>query len=153
MDTDQAWNGTVDNFIIVTPTGGSAFELDGPEGSLSQGPGQFVNGTVFSGSNIDHLVDWDETTNCGVSNIYFFGIEADYDPAVAFETWGGDGSGNTGSFEFSAAAGFDGAGLIATTPEGALTEVPTLMNTVGADASSFAWTFASQVEGLAAIGL
>ncbi|MEQ9304063.1 MAG: hypothetical protein RJQ14_09130, partial [Marinoscillum sp.] len=32
LDTDQAWAGTVDNFIVINP-GDEAMELDGPEGS------------------------------------------------------------------------------------------------------------------------
>ena len=151
MDTDQAWNGTVNNFVIVTPTGGSAFELDGPEGALSQGPAQFNNGTVYAGSNIDHLIDWDGSTNCGVSNVYFFGIPADYDASKGFETYSGDGTGTTGSIEFTADSGFDSATLIAA-GEG-ISEVGNLMNTVGADATGFTWTLASQSGGLASVGL
>ncbi len=149
MDTDQAWNGTVNNFVIVTPTGGSAFELDGPEGSLEQGPAQFNNGTVFAGSDIDHLVDWDSGTNCGVSNVYIFGIDADYDATTAFETYGGDGTGVTGPFEFSAATGFDGATLIAAGAAGDVTQVATLANTVGANIESFSWTCAAQSGAIA----
>ena len=153
MDTDQAWNGTVDNFIILTPTGGSAFELDGPEGSLSQGPGQFTNGTVFAGSNIDHLADWDDSTNCGIQNIYFFGIEADYDASAGFESWGGDGTGVSGGFQFSAEGGFDSETLVGAAPMGEVTEVETLMNAVGADVSVFGWTVAAQSGTLATLGL
>ena len=36
IDTDQAWAGTLDNFIIINP-GDKGFELDGPEGSRTRG--------------------------------------------------------------------------------------------------------------------
>ena len=32
IDTDQSWGGTLDNFVVITPSD-RAFELDGPEGA------------------------------------------------------------------------------------------------------------------------
>lgn len=69
IDTDQAWAGTLDNFVIVNP-GDEAFELDGPEGSY-QGAGHTIqNGTVFAG-DASGLIDYDDNTDVSMNNIYF----------------------------------------------------------------------------------
>src|SRR5690606_5004508 len=81
MDTDQAWNGTMDDFIVVNPTG-SCFELDGPEGddaayfASSRSPlnHTFVNGTVYVGMS-PAAIDFDNDTNVDMENIYFYGFE------------------------------------------------------------------------------
>ena len=49
MDTDQDWQGTCTDYVIVTPQGGSAFELDAPEGTakvkdVGSGYHTFANG-------------------------------------------------------------------------------------------------------------
>ncbi|MEL6558905.1 MAG: hypothetical protein AAFQ94_12025 [Bacteroidota bacterium] len=160
MDTDQDWTGTCDNFIIVTPIGGSAFELDGPEGvegTASGNANSFTNGTVYAGEDIDHLVDWDPDTNTGLSNIYFYGWDDEYatDGFAAIESFGGDESGTTGNWEYTlTAGGATFAQVFPGVPESALTEVNQNANTVGAGAASgFAWTWASQADGLSGIGI
>jgi hypothetical protein len=37
IDTDQAWAGTLDNFIVICGTTDHALEIDGPEGTLVAG--------------------------------------------------------------------------------------------------------------------
>lgn len=91
MDTDQNWTGTCDNWIVAVPAGGSAMELDGPEGSQLSGCNSFTNGTILCGDNIDHIIDWDDDTNTGITNLYIYGIEADYDPTKGIESFGGNG--------------------------------------------------------------
>ncbi len=152
LDTDQAWNGTCDNWVVVTPIGGSAMELDGPEGTLTQGPNNFTNGTIYAGAQIDHLIDWDSGTNTGVSMTYFFGIDSAYDPAVGIESFGGDGTGTTGAWEYTVPAGYDGAALFGAAGTEA-TAVGMNMNTVGANTSVFGWTWANQSGALGSIGL
>lgn len=76
IDTDQAWTGTLDNFIIVTPTG-HCFELDGPEGSL-EGGHTIQNGTVVASANgrvSEDLINFDDNSIVTLSNIFFTGIE------------------------------------------------------------------------------
>ena len=72
IDTDQAWGGTLNNFIVITPTD-AAFELDGPEGThMAQHTIQ--NGTVVSvlgGRVSDDLIDTDTTTSVELRNIHF----------------------------------------------------------------------------------
>lgn len=154
LDTDQAWNGTVDNFIIVNPNTGSAFELDGPEGTLKQGDHTFKNGTVHAGPNIADLIDFDNNSNVKMDKIYFYGISnatsvKEYGVMVAF-------AGSTSvatDFEYT----FDGAQVEATVfagiPDAEVTPVALNANTVGADATKFTWTWASKSGALAAIGL
>ncbi len=153
LDTDQDWTGNCDNFLIVTPQGGSAFELDGPEGPAATGTHTFTRGTVYAGDNIDHLVDWDDDTNAELDGVYFFGLDASYAATSdfePFESFGGDGSG-TQNIEVNVVTG----ALVdlfsnGTVPSG-VTAVGTA--TVGADASAFGWTWANQSGALAQIGL
>ncbi len=154
LDTDQAWNGTVNNFIVALPTGGSAMELDGPEGTYTQGANNFINGVIYAGDNIDHLIDWDDNTNTGVSDTYFFGLASGYGGAAtkAIESFGGDGTGINGNWEFTL-ADMPADSIFLGVPAGALTEVATNANTVGPDASSFSWTWGACSGTLASIGL
>ena len=157
LDTDQAWNGTCDNWVVVTPTGGSAMELDGPEGDLTQGTNQFNNGTIYAGSVIDHLIDWDDNTNSGVSNTYFFGIDPGYNSAGTespIETYGGDGTGDNTGWEYTLPASVNVDNIFTDgTPAGVISEVAENANTVGADASVFTWTWARHSGALSGIGL
>ena len=167
LDTDQDWVGTCDNFVIVTPRGGSAFELDGPEGGKSAtGTHLFTNGTVYAGSDIFSLIDWDGGTNAAVQNVYFFGLDANYgyiadDPATTevdeklepFASFGGDMSGTTSGIEVKLPTGRTLADLFApgATIPSAVTAVTT--NTVGADASMFGWTWAAKSGALSQVGV
>ena len=77
IDTDQAWSGTLDNFVVVSAIGHS-FELDGPEGSLSAGH-TITNGSIIAtyGSNacID-LINVDNNSIVALSDLFFTGITA-----------------------------------------------------------------------------
>jgi len=154
LDTDQAWNGTCTDWVVALPAGGSAMELDGPEGSLTQGPNNFVNGTIFCGpaANIDHIIDWDGSTNTGISNLYIFGIDEAYDPSSGIESFGGDGTGMTGSWQFTVPAGYDVATLFVDVPTREVSEVAMNANTVGSTAN-LSWTLGGQSGVLASIGL
>ncbi|MCB0568608.1 MAG: hypothetical protein KDC66_02540 [Phaeodactylibacter sp.] len=73
IDTDQAYAGTIDNFVVITPAG-SCFELDGPEGTYTARH-TIQNGTVIAvtaerkigGS----LIDVDNSTPVDMKNIHF----------------------------------------------------------------------------------
>lgn len=154
MDTDQAWNGTMDNWIVALPRGGSGMELDGPEGSLTQGCHAFDNGTIYVGADADHIVDWDGGTNAGITNLYIFGVDADYAAGAGIESFGGDGMCTTDTWEYTVPMGYDATTLFADVPSAAISSVTANMNTVGADASEFAsWTWGSAGGTLQAIGL
>ncbi|HET8858567.1 hypothetical protein [Marivirga sp.] len=77
MDTDQSWSGTMDNFLVVTPTG-HCFELDGPEGDvLLDVQHTFSNGTVIASNDArqaDELINTDENSGVILENIFITGI-------------------------------------------------------------------------------
>lgn len=157
LDTDQAWNGTCTNWVIITPQGGSGMELDGPEGVFTQGTNQFTDGTIYAGSNIDHLIDWDGNTNTGVSNVYFSGIDAAYNMDASgspIESFGGDGTGANTNWEYTLPGGVDVNNIFTDgTPANILTAVSENANTVGANTSVFGWTWAGHSGELSEIGI
>jgi hypothetical protein len=76
LDTDQAWSGTAENFVVITPAG-HVFELDGPEGTYLAAH-TFKKGSVIA-SNADitslDLINTDDNSRVNLENIYFKGIE------------------------------------------------------------------------------
>jgi len=78
LDTDQAWAGTLDNFIVVA--GGETdhtLEIDGPEGSYNAGH-TLKNGTI-KGNGVAELGDFRDGARGTFENIYFFNFA---DPAT-----------------------------------------------------------------------
>jgi len=83
LDTDQAWSGTAENFVIVTVSGHS-FELDGPEGTFGTSAGNttafhtFKNGTVVA-SNADiaseNLINTDNNSGVKFDGLFITGLE------------------------------------------------------------------------------
>ncbi len=160
LDSDQSWSGTVDNYIIVAPNTGSAFELDGPEGTGgkltagSAGDHKFVNGIVDAGANIADLIDFDNNSNVQISKTYFYGISnntavKEYTVMVNFA----NSTSSVSEFQYTLPADKDVAVVFAGIPAAALTSVAANANTVGADVSKFSWTWASQSGALASIGI
>lgn len=148
LDTDQSWNGTCENWIVAVTAGGSAMELDGPEGDSLTGCNSFNNGTIY-GANTDHIVDWDDATNTGITNLYITGIDSEYDVAAAFESFGGDGLCTSGAWEATVPSD---AMMWVDAANGAITIVSSGNNTVGAT-NVFGWTLGGQSGALAALGL
>jgi len=75
LDTDQSWDGTVDNFVVIGVTG-HAFELDGPEGSY-EAAHMITNGSVkmtFDGRTTEDIINVDDNSMVDLSNIYFTDI-------------------------------------------------------------------------------
>ena len=160
LDTDQDWIGTCDNFLVVTPKGGSAFELDGPEGDEFSGEMHtFTNGTVYAGSDIANLVDWDDNTNAALTNVYFYGIDASYgyvggdDSFEPFASFGGTDVSATSNLEVTLAAGVALDFLFEDVVPASVSLVGEGAATVGVDASGFGWTWAAQAGALTQIGL
>ncbi|PKR80235.1 hypothetical protein CW751_11280 [Brumimicrobium salinarum] len=148
IDTDQAWSGTLDNFIVISgESTDHALEVDGPEGSFLAAH-TLKNGSIKGGANTE-LADFRDGARTNVENIYFFGFP---DPST-------DGRGD---FSLSGQLSIDNytngdlnfTNIEVTLPNGvALTEVfkngtdsdatsvAEGANTVGADASVFVgWT-------------
>ncbi|MCG8329025.1 MAG: hypothetical protein MI974_15130 [Chitinophagales bacterium] len=154
IDTDQAWSGTLDNFVVVTPSG-SCFELDGPEGTYTARH-TIQNGTVVAitdsrttgGSLIDvdsgskatpvdmkniHFVAPLFVTNDDNENVYLTMTEDEVELAafdnVTFDIAAGD-LGNLMEQGGAVPAGISAGGSPA------------------ADVSVLSWTWAAQVGGL-----
>jgi hypothetical protein len=75
LDTDQAWAGTLDNFVVITPAG-HCFELDGPEGSLEAGH-TMMNGTVIASTDdrtSEDLINTDDNSIVNLVNVHITGI-------------------------------------------------------------------------------
>lgn len=75
IDTDQSWGGTLDNFVVVTPSDNN-FELDGPEGSYVAGH-VIKNGSIIASSEdvtSDDLINTDDESVVDLENLYFKGI-------------------------------------------------------------------------------
>lgn len=158
MDTDQAWAGTLDNFIVIA--GGETdhtLEIDGPEGSATAGH-TLKNGSI-KGNDVAELGDFRDGARGTFENIYFFGFA---DPATT------DGRGDLSLSGDKTMATFEGGSLKFMNLEATLAEGVTLetvfkggtvdfatavaagANTVGADKSVFAsWTWASVAGELA----
>lgn len=79
LDTDMAYNGTIDNFLLMGMEG-SPFELDGPEGSYINGNHTLRNGTVVTsrpdGTVAGDLINYDVNTNASLENIFFTDVAA-----------------------------------------------------------------------------
>lgn len=75
LDADQAWAGTMDNFVIVCGSNTDhALEIDGPEGSYRDGQ-TMKNGTVV-GFSVSELADFRDGAQGNYENIYFFNFPA-----------------------------------------------------------------------------
>lgn len=151
IDTDQAWAGTLDNFIVLCgPDTDHALEIDGPEGSLLAAH-TVKNGTL-KGSPVAELGDFRDGARGTFSNLYFFGFP---DPAAT------SGRGDLSLSGDKTLASFNEGNLVfsnmqVTLPEGVeitavfkngtaafATAVAAGANTVGANKSAFAgWSWA-----------
>lgn len=158
LDTDQAWAGTMDNFILICgDETDHAMEIDGPEGSFNAAH-TVTNGSV-KGNDVSELGDFRDGARGTFSNIYFFGFA---DPADT------DGRGDLSISGDVSLANFQGgilnfANLEITLAEGAsltdvfrngtdaeATAVAAGANTVGADKAAFAgWSWADVAGELA----
>ncbi|MFM7233588.1 MAG: hypothetical protein ACKOZM_03290 [Flavobacteriales bacterium] len=75
IDTDQAWSGSLNNFVVVGAIGHS-FELDGPEGSAIGGH-SISNGSIkasFDGRECVDLINVDNNSIVALSNLFFTDI-------------------------------------------------------------------------------
>jgi hypothetical protein len=69
LDTDQAYAGTIDNFIVINP-GDEAMELDGPEGSYEGAGHTIKNGTVYL-EGASGMIDLDKNTDVNIMSVHF----------------------------------------------------------------------------------
>lgn len=76
IDTDQSWDGTLDNFMVIT-VGGHCFELDGPEGTMEAGH-TIKNGTIIASDTLadpqlisGDLINVDDNSIVDLQNLHF----------------------------------------------------------------------------------
>lgn len=144
IDTDQSWEGTLDNFIIIAPTG-HCFELDGPEGTYEAGH-TIKNGTVIAGDdNLERyaqdLINVDDNSIVDLQNIYFTEIAE----GQQINRVTADGVSFTG-IEFDVTQEDLSSHVNGDVPAGV-----TAGGTPKADASVFSWTWASKSGALNSI--
>ncbi|AFL83445.1 hypothetical protein Belba_0797 [Belliella baltica DSM 15883] len=73
LDTDQAWSGTMDNFIIISGSETDhALEIDGPEGSFNAAH-TLRNGTIV-GHPAAEMGDFRDGARGTFENLYFIGF-------------------------------------------------------------------------------
>ena len=78
IDVDQAWNGTLDNFIVICGQATDhALEIDGPEGLYLAS--QIVKNGSIKGSSVAELGDFRSCPRGSYENIFFFNFP---DPAT-----------------------------------------------------------------------
>ncbi len=149
IDTDQAWNGTINNFVVIAPntSGAHCFELDGPEGSYINGNHTISNGTVVASAGnrgAEDLINLDNNTNVNLRNIFITGLKAGQDinrtaSSDANVTFAVTFTG----IELNVPAGENLQDYVSGTIPGGVTAAATPSSGVGADLSVFAWTWAS----------
>lgn len=82
IDTDQAWSGTLDNFLIICGTNTDhALEIDGPEGTFLAA-NSIKNGSV-KGHPKSEFGDFRDGARGTFENIYFFNFPAPSDDTNA----------------------------------------------------------------------
>lgn len=81
IDTDQSWDGTLDNFMVIT-VAGHCFELDGPEGTMQAGH-TIKNGTIITADTVadphrisEDLINVDENSIVDLQNLHFKMIQS-----------------------------------------------------------------------------
>lgn len=144
IDTDQAWAGILDNFVIINP-GDECFELDGGEGAFNN-QHSLTNGTVYAG-NAEGLADLDDKGPAGtignsyvyMNKIYFTGaaLGQDFDDNPADLT--------ASSIEFTIPSDtLEVTDFFLNGTDAFVTVVAEGANSVGADLSKFSgWSWAS----------
>ena len=146
IDTDQAWGGTLDNFIVITPFD-KCFELDGPEGSAAA-KHIIKNGNVKAGNAVS-LVDIDNADDSKDSyldfmNIYFYNVKKPqvFDALPKFAAYPFTFS----DFQITLPAGTTIQDFFKDGSDAFATAVELNANTKGADKTKFAatWSWAAK---------
>ena len=160
IDTDQAWAGTLDNFVVVSGAETDhALEIDGPEGSYLAGH-TLKNGTII-GSDAAEMGDFRDGAMGTFENLYFTNFP---DPAAT------DGKGDFSlsgdntlatfangtltflNLEATLAEGVSLSSVFRNGTDAYATSVAEGENTVGADLSAFgSWSWTSVAGNLSGL--
>lgn len=151
LDTDQAWSGTMDNFIIICgETTDHALEIDGPEGALLASH-TLKNGSIKGFVNAE-IGDFRDGARGNFENLYFFDFPNPADGRGDFSLSGqesidnfGNGILNFSNLQVTLPAGVNIIDVFHNGTDAHATSVSLGANTVGADVSPFiGWTFADK---------
>lgn len=160
FDVDQAWSGTLDNYInIAGPESDFSLEIDGPEGSENAtGAFNMMNGTLKGGAG--SMVIFKKDAQGNVGNTYFLNYEAGSTVSIDDpETYAkfDNGTLTLGGLQFDEAMGMALSDIAADDSGSGTTDYVTYFqancsvvpsNTVGANTNEFTtWSLASK-EGL-----
>ncbi len=150
IDADQAWAGTIDNFVVINP-GDECFELDGPEGSYVGAGYTIKNGTVSVGS-ASGLIDFDDNTDGTMMNIYFLNLADNTQDVEGYSGYLAAANFTSSSFEVTLPNGVTLAEVFEGGSDAITTVVAAGAATVGADLTQFStWSWAAvagQLTGL-----
>lgn len=142
IDTDQAWSGTIDNFVVINP-GDECFELDGPEGSYDGAGHTIKNGTVSVGS-ASGLIDFDDNTDVSMMNIYFLNLADNTQDVEGYAGYLAAGNFTSSALEVTLPNGVTLAEVFEGGSDAITTAVAAGAATVGADLSKFnTWSWAA----------
>lgn len=156
LDTDQAWSGTLDNFVVVCGANTDhGTEIDGPEGTALAGH-TLRNGTI-KGASDSELGDFRDGARATLENVYYFGFP---DPAadgrgdlelddVDTQTNFTNGDVSFSNLEITLEAGVALADVFKNGTDVHASSVAAGANTVGATVSAFSgWSWAQVAGGL-----
>lgn len=160
IDSDQAWAGTLNNAVIVSPAG-SAFELDGPEGNYTSTGHTIQDVTIYmQGNGSELMIDVDANTDVNMSNLFFFGLGTNEGAAAhIISSDYVDYAANTNGYSITNIEAVipDGLSVEDYFTGGLDAEVTVVGDvasaTVGADVSVFGFTWANLSGALSDIGL
>jgi hypothetical protein len=78
IDIDQNYSGEVDNFLVIHGVDtDEALEIDGPEGTLSDGLFSLLNGTIISTDGVGSAADLKSKAQGNIQNMTCWGYSAD----------------------------------------------------------------------------
>ncbi len=147
IDTDQAWSGTLDNFIVICGSETDhALEIDGPEGSMLAG--HTVKNGSLKGEVNSELGDFRSSARGAFQNLFFFNFP---DPATDGRgdlslSSGSDVTFGAGDLTFSALEAILPSGVVLNSVFKGGTDVhatSVTTRTVGATKTAFStWTWA-----------
>lgn len=153
LDADQAWSGKMDNALVIqTSESGSALELDGPEGTSTDGY-TFENITLIGDAANGHFTDCRDGLIANLNNVLVYGFGADttvrFDDADSVTELAGDAL-TFSDWEIVLPAGVALADIVegaegndAKFTDNVVTIEDESAASVGADTSVFGWTYAA----------
>jgi len=147
IDTDQSWQGTLDNFVVIA-VAGHCFELDGPEGTFAAGH-TIKNGSISASTGTDRvsvdLINTDDNSRVTMQNLYFTNLVSGQ--KINRVSWT-VGSCSYAGIQLNVPSTAVLTDFVTGTVPASITSVTPATKTVGANISAFGWTWASKAGAL-----